>query len=1074
MMPGLLADLNEAQREAVTHPGGPLLVVAGAGSGKTRVITRRIAWLASEGTAPEEVLALTFSTKAAEEMRARAEELLTGAYEELRCSTFHAFCARLLRDEGLDAGLDPFFHPLTPAERLAMLLDRVDELSLRHHVYWGNPAALLAKLIAQIDRLKDEMVTALDYEQWARSEADAALGDSDQERIQRELEFARFYGDHDRLLAEAGALDFGELILRAFQLLQSMPSLQRRISERFRHVLVDEYQDTNFAQGELLRLLVGEHRNVTVVGDDDQSIYRFRGASRKNIADFQLHFPDAKIISLETNYRSTQPILDAAHAVVAPSADRLPKKLKAAAAGDAGQAVRFWRCENERAQAQAIAAEIESLITGGADPGEIAILLRSARNEGAAVATALEERGVPFRITGAGAFFDRAEVRDLLAWLRLLSDPNDASAVVRALTRAPIELSPVDLARSTQIARRRKIDMVSALDAVRETEGTPPDACERIDSFLRLYRSAARAFEEIPPDLFLNRLIDRLGLRKQQLFVVEHASLERLVNIAKFAELAAGWARRKPRGTTREFARYVVAAAEAGMREEEANIRAASSAVQLMTMHGAKGLEFDHVYVLGLSQSRVPGPRRTTQEPIPDALLKEALPSHTREAHIDEMRRLLYVAMTRARTRLVLAWPEVTSTSSDQSQQKPSSFYEEARTALGAEEELQKEELLGPDENLLGTFRELRDEVMGDLAQVGSRMGEMRLDAHLDAVRATSRYLELLKVAALMERPAGQDLEEAIGDLNRLLIEGASAQQREGFLASHLDQHLLTARREQLDRRELIKKGVQQSLEAFIPMRGDGVMLSATDIEIYRICPLRYKYARVYSIPREQTLQQRFGILVHQVLERFHGQLADELAMNGDSNEHPPTHEENSDRLLTLFENGWRRSGFGNSDGERQLHEKAVAALDRYHQDFRVQEATPVWFERSFSFHIGAHLLRGRVDRVDRHVDGSYELIDYKTGKAKTPGQLKDDVQLSLYQIGARESWKLEASKQSYYYVLDNEQVALEPGEEQVIRIRDTVVEVAERIRGQEFEPTPSWSACSTCDFQLICPAAEK
>jgi DNA helicase-2/ATP-dependent DNA helicase PcrA len=192
--------------------------------------------------------------------------------------------------------------------------------------------------------------------------------------------------------------------------------------------------------------------------------------------------------------------------------------------------------------------------------------------------------------------------------------------------------------------------------------------------------------------------------------------------------------------------------------------------------------------------------------------------------------------------------------------------------------------------------------------------------------------------------------------------------------------------------------------------------------------------------------------------------------MNGDSN----GDYEGPDRLLTLFENGWRRSGFGESDGERQLHEKAVAALDRYHQDFQVQEATPVWFERSFSFHIGAHLLRGRVDRVDRHEDGSYELIDYKTGKAKRPGQLKDDVQLSLYKIGAKESWKLDAAKQSYYYVLDNEQVALEPEEEQVIRIRDTVVEVAERIRSQEFEPTPSWSACSTCDFQLICPAAEK
>src|SRR5919108_3375023 len=290
MTSGLLADLNESQREAVTHPGGPLLVLAGAGSGKTRVITRRIAWLASKGTGPESILALTFSTKAAEEMRGRAEELLTGAYEELRCATFHSFCAQLLRDEGLDAGLDPFFTTVTPAERLALLLDRIDELTLRHHLFWGNPAALLSKLIDRIDRLKDEMVTASDYERWARSQQQVSNGNGDEGRVLREIEFAQFYADHDRLVAESGALDFGELILRAFQLLRDRAAVRQRIAKRFQHVLVDEYQDTNFAQGELMRLLVGEHRNVVVVGDDDQSIYRFRGASRKNIADFQTHF----------------------------------------------------------------------------------------------------------------------------------------------------------------------------------------------------------------------------------------------------------------------------------------------------------------------------------------------------------------------------------------------------------------------------------------------------------------------------------------------------------------------------------------------------------------------------------------------------------------------------------------------------------------------------------------------------------------------------------------------------------------------------------------------------------------
>jgi DNA helicase-2/ATP-dependent DNA helicase PcrA len=1070
-MSRVTAGLNEAQLEAVTHPGGPLLVLAGAGTGKTRVITRRIGWLASQGIAPERVLALTFSTKAAEEMRGRGEELLDGPYEELCCSTFHAFCARLLEDESPTAGLDPFVHPITPADRLALLVDRVDELSLRHHVAWGNPTAVLAKLIEKVDRLKDEMVSASDYQAWAESLAESAYDEEQQRQSERETEFGRFYADHDRMVAEAGAIDFGELILRAFRMLDEHPRIRERIAGRFEAVLVDEYQDTNFAQGELLRLLVGEHRNVLVVGDDDQSIYRFRGASRKNITDFRANYPDAKMVRLEINYRSFQPILDAANAVVAPNEDRLPKQLRAATRdAPAEPPVRFWRCENERAQAQAVAAEIEPLLAGGTDPGEVAILARSVRGEGKVVATALEERGIPFTIVGGGSFFERAEIRDLLAWFRLLLDPTDARAVFRALIRPPIELSPVDLARSMQVARRRKVDMVSALGTAREAAGMSPAALDRIDSFLRLYRSAARAFDEMRPDPFVHRLTERIGLRKQQLFVGERESLERLMNIAKFAELASTWARRRPGGTAREFAEYIVAAAEAGLREEEASVPGDSRTVQVMTIHGAKGLEFDHVYVIGLQQNRWPGARRASQEPVPDPLLKESLPANTRDAHIAEMRRLLHVALTRARKHLVLAWPELTTGGLEQVRQKPSQFYEEARAALDAPEREIAEELLGIDQGLLVEFRSRRDEVLGGLTQIGSKIGELRLDAHLDAARAVSRYLELLKLAALVERHTEQDLGLAIAELNELLVQGVSPEQREFFLSSDLDERLLRMQAERHRRRELIAKGTEPSLESFLPLRGEGVMLSATDIEIYKICPLRYKYARVYSIPREQTVQQRFGILVHQVLERYHAQLANAEGVNGDQ----AGREAGRERLLSLFELGWQRSGLGETDEERRLHEKAVAALDRYHQDFRAQESTPVWFERSFSFRIGEHLLRGRVDRVDRHSDGSFELIDYKTGKTRTPAQLKDDVQLSLYQIGAKESWKLEASRQSYYYVLDNQQVPLEPSQEAIERVRETAVEVAEGIRSQRFEPKPSFAACSTCDFQLICPAAEK
>src|SRR6185295_17090715 len=225
-------------------------------------------------------------------------------------------------------------------------------------------------------------------------------------------------------------------------------------------------------------------------------------------------------------------------------------------------------------------------------------------------------------------------------------------------------------------------------------------------------------------------------------------------------------------------------------------------------------------------------------------------------------------------------------------------------------------------------------------------------------------------------------------------------------------------------------------------------------------------FARVFAIPREQTLPQRFGILMHQVLERYHTQLANEEATGGGLPD--------EDRLMTLFETGWRRLGFRDSNEERQLHAKAVSAVGLYHVRFSAEDSSPVWFERNFTFRIGPHLLRGRVDRVDRHPDGSYELIDYKTGRAKTEQELTEDVQLSVYQMGARESWGLETSAQSYFYVLTGERVPVEHSEEELERVRTTVAEIAAGILKQRFEPTPSPDLCRFCDYRIICPAAEK
>ncbi len=540
-------------------------------------------------------------------------------------------------------------------------------------------------------------------------------------------------------------------------------------------------------------------------------------------------------------------------------------------------------------------------------------------------------------------FLQRAEVRDVLAWVRLLVDPQDAAAVVRALARPPIELRQAHLARVIQLARRRKLDLVAGLSAASESPQVPPEARERIDRFAALHRSAASCLDELEPDAFVAELIELLGARGRPLLGPE-AAADRAESLQGLRELAAEFAREQPRSTARQLARHL------------ANV--------------------------GPTARRAPGASGTVDREI--------------------------------------AAPQ------------------EARSA---------------DDRLEATFQMMREQVLEGVARIGGRLDELRLDTELDIAHGVARYLELLKLAALLQRPPGQELPEALANINARLLSATTATQREILQSSPLDDALLAAIDPEIDRAE------EHSLGPFLPRRGAGVALSASDIQTYRSCPLRYKFARVLRIPTEQTLHQRFGIAVHQVLERFHSDGGETL-----------------EQLLELLDNGWRRAGFGDSEHENQLFVKGRDALTRYHARLHAQDSEPVWFERSFSFQLGPHHLRGRVDRVDRVIgDGQeqYELIDYKTSRPKDAEQLRDDVQLSLYALAAREDWKLESSRQAYYYVLDDVKVPVRRDERDAASVADVVLAVGEGILAQEFEPTPSHAACSICDYRIVCPAAE-
>ncbi len=544
--------LAEAQERAVGHGDGPLVVLGAAGTGKSEALARRLARLAAEGIEPERVLIIASTRATARRLRWRAEDLLSGSYGELWIGTWDETCERLLRERCTAVGLDPFFDVLGPAERLAMLLDRIDDLPLRGHEIRGNPAGLLAHLLKRIDAMK------------AGSEA------SDQELT--ELCVA-----HDRILADAGSIDRGDVFLLLSKLLKERPAFRKEISSRFPYLMVDELEETTKAQRAILAELASEAPNhlyaVQAGGGARADLLRWSSSVHAN----------AEVLSFERQLRDPQ--------------------------------VRFWKCANERAQAQALAREAEHLIANGTSPEEICVLLEDPVRQGGDIAAAMEERGIPFHLSGPAALFQRPEVRDAIAWLRVLADPEDSAAAARALTRPPVELRAGDLARLTTISRRRKLDMVAACEAALDSPQIQPEARERIQSFLKLYRAADAAMEERRADVFVRRLIERVGLRRQRLFAAQPEVAERLLGLSRLAELAAAWARREPHGSTRGFVRYLSAVADAGVEPAGGEEPPSPGAVLGMRPGAVKGMEFDHVFALGLEQDgewwRIGSPARS-------------------------------------------------------------------------------------------------------------------------------------------------------------------------------------------------------------------------------------------------------------------------------------------------------------------------------------------------------------------------------------------------------------------------------------------------------------------------------
>jgi len=662
----ILEGLNEAQRRAVTHDTGPLLIVAGAGTGKTTVITRRIAWLiATRRVRPDEILALTFTDKAAAEMEERVDTLVPYGYADVEIATFHAFGDRILREHALEIGLTPDFRVLNRAEQTIFFRDRLFELPLAHYRPLGDPTRHLQALITLISRCKDEDISPEEYQAHAgRLEREAAAAvdyEEARERAAQQRELAATYAKYEELMTRDGCVDFGDQIVQVLRLLRRRPYVLGAYQRRFRYILVDEFQDTNHAQFELVKLLAARHSNVAVVGDEDQAIYRFRGAAISNILGFLDVYHDAAQIVLTENYRSTQEILDGAYRlIVHNNPDRLEvrnginKRLTAVAGR--GHPPVHWHYETGTQEADAVAETIREKIAAGTwKPDDVAILVRG-NADADQFLRSLNVKSVPWTFSGNSGLYDRPEIRLLIAFLRALVHTDESVSLHYLASSDLYEVPIVDLTRCSTHADRRHVHLFDVLRRAGEISELRDQISEAGHAAIRhLVGDLERYMElgrEMPTGELLYQFIRDSGWL-MRLYREETArDVAEAKNITKFFDRVQAAARTLRYDNVREFVKHLDALIDAGEDPAVAEADVETPAVRVLTVHKAKGLEFPVVFLVNLVQEKFPSRRRRDALDLPIDMMKAVLP--TGDYHQQEERRLFYVGMTRARRELYL------------------------------------------------------------------------------------------------------------------------------------------------------------------------------------------------------------------------------------------------------------------------------------------------------------------------------------------------------------------------------------------------------------------------------------
>jgi DNA helicase II / ATP-dependent DNA helicase PcrA len=1017
-------ELNSSQQLAVEYNKGPLLVVAGPGSGKTRVIIERILHLVNLGVKPEEILCLTFTKKATEEMSQRLENQ---DISDVQINTFHSFAKSILEDNVLESGVNISSGVIKRSAQLAWGLKNIDSFDFQHVAIGNNAEDLIRSIIDGIRTFKDELISPESLKKYLDSKESQELEEDEQDLINRLIDLYKVYVKYQEFWGAKSVIDFNDIIVEAINLVKTRPLIQQKLQKKYKHILVDEFQDNNFAQLELVKL-VSDNGNVTAVGDDDQSIFRFQGAYMKNFNDFEEYFKNTKIINLDQNYRSTQNIVNLASTLVSNIEERQEKNLFSK--NVEGEKVRVCACSDEDAEVEYVVKNIKELLgkqivredgtKGTISYEDIAILARS-RKSGVKFVKSLKAHGLPADFVGSDNLFATPIVKDVMAYLAVVNCPANAGREIARLLKNH-GITEYNIAKinhyGEKISETDNPGVDYVLKSLQEIVSQDTTQKKEILEFVDVLSSLSELSKYRPSDVIYKIIMSVSGLYKKS---IQDNSIENRINQVLLKEIynyALEYETLYPDESLTDFISYLnyLFRFDLELPEELEE----DDSILVTTIHQSKGKEFQIVFVVDAAKDKLPLRSRTKKFYVPKDLAKGLVrTANEKTLHLLDEKRLLYVAMTRAKSHLYITYAQ--NYENRKTEAKPSSFLEE----------------MNYKENELIKFEEFTSTTDVQLAQ-GEHLEQLKQEHQAIAVNAIHQMNLKTAIQKIIDLAKIKYFEEFknLDNFDHTKIFETEAKE------DHIDSQLY-----------------QKSIPLITK---ENFRLSPSKIQTFEDCPLKFKFQHVLRVPTPSKTYFGMGTAIHSVAENM-----TKLQKDGK--------ESNEKLALEILEKQWDTSSYRNQrTKESQDKVKSKEMVKTYLDWAENNPNTPVDVEPKFKIILNDVTISGKIDRVEQTPEGDYEVIDFKTGYAyKTKNTIKEDVQMNLYALGTEKLYGKLPKKTSLFYIKFNKLVPHFIKEDKLDEFKVELEKKIDSIFNEEFDAKPDFQKCSRCDYASICDSRE-